>query len=149
VQYEGKHPRLVTPDVFDQVQRVLSAHNLSGEKYRRYQHYLKGSVLCGRCHSRLSVCDFKGNGGTYRYFFCLGRHRRRTGCNLPYLTVEGLEAAVERHWREHVQLRSDFMERVRDRLLADLHQEQAQAALVMRQVRTRIQKIEGQRRTWA
>ncbi len=149
VQYPGRHTPLVTPEVFDQVQRILTAHNQSGEKYRRYQHHLKGTVFCGRCHARLSVCNFKGNGGTYRYFFCLGRHTRRTGCTMPYLQLEDVEAALVRYWRQHVQLAPELVEQVRGRLLADLQHEQAQAGRVMQQVKSRIAKIENMRRMWA
>ncbi len=149
MQYEGRHSRLVTPEVFDQVQRVLTAHRQAGERHRRHGHYLKGTLYCGRCGSRMSVCDSRGNGGVYTYFFCLGRHTRRTNCTLPYLPPEDLEAAVTRYWRERVQLQPQLVEQVRARLLADLHQEQEQAGKAMQQVRTRIQKIESKRRVWA
>ncbi|MEV6908331.1 hypothetical protein [Amycolatopsis sp. NPDC051071] len=37
----------------------------------------------------------KGNGGEYFYFFCRGRQKHL--CDLPYLSIAKLEAAVERH----------------------------------------------------
>src|SRR6266536_1777083 len=83
------------------------------------------------------------------YFFCLGRHTRRTGCTMPYLQLEDVEAALVRYWRQHVQLAPELVEQVRGRLLADLQHEQAQAGRVMQQVKSRIAKIENMRRMWA
>jgi hypothetical protein len=42
---------------------------------REHPHYLKGSIFCGQCGSRLIICHAKGNGGTYAYFICIGRQR--------------------------------------------------------------------------
>jgi hypothetical protein len=62
-----------------------------------------------------------GNGGTYFYFICRGRQGQ--GCDQPYLRVEAVEAAVERHYAT-VALGDEFRERLRgeldDALLADL-----------------------------
>lgn len=148
VQYQGRHPALVTPETFDQVQRVLAAHRQSGERYRRYTHYLKGSLFCGRCGSRMSVCDHTGNGGTYSYFFCLGRHTRRTNCTLPYLPPEDLAAAVERYWQT-VQLDPETVEQVRAELLAELQHERQHAGRLIQHAKARIQRIERQRGLWA
>jgi site-specific DNA recombinase len=85
LEYEGKHPALVSPDVFEAVQAVLAAHRQGGERAYRYTHYLKGTLRCGRCRSRLAYSCSRGNGGTYDYYFCLGRHERRTNCDMPHL----------------------------------------------------------------
>jgi site-specific DNA recombinase len=148
MQYEGRHQALVTPEVFDQVGRVLAAHKQSGERYRRYEHYLKGTVFCARCKSRLSLSRSRGNGGAYIYFFCLGRHTRRTDCTLPYMRPEDLEAAVERYWHR-VQLDAEFVEQVRADLLAELQRDSGQVERRLRQVRSRIAQIEHRRGLWA
>jgi site-specific DNA recombinase len=78
IEYEGKHPPLVTPEVFEAVQAVLDSHRQGGERAYRHTHYLKGTLRCGRCHCRLGYRVSRGNGGVYAYYFCLGRHERRT-----------------------------------------------------------------------
>jgi hypothetical protein len=93
VEYAGRHQPLITVDTFERVQEVLKAHDVSGEKQRVHQHYLKGSLFCGQCGRRLSFTLAKGK---YPYFMCLGRHQRQSGCQQPYLDVEATEAAVER-----------------------------------------------------
>jgi site-specific DNA recombinase len=129
------------------VQAILAAHNLSGERLIRYAHYLKGSVFCGRCGSRLSVCNFKGNGGSYMYFFCLGRHRRN-GCDLPYLDVDQLEELVANHWRTK-QLPAELVETIRSNLTADLNQERIGATKLIDAARRKVEKIKRDRVVWA
>ncbi len=53
VEHPGKHPIFISAETFEQVQRVLVAHRVSGERSYRHQHYLVGSLFCGRCASRL------------------------------------------------------------------------------------------------
>jgi len=49
VEYEGKHPALVSETVWDQVQDVLSGRRFAGDRSWRHEHYLKGSVFCANC----------------------------------------------------------------------------------------------------
>ena len=93
VEYEGRHEPLIDKDSFSRVQAVLAAHSNSKEKDRKHHHYLKGSLACALCGSRLTFVRATGNGGTYSYFGCIGRIKR-TGCRLPYLSAEGLEEKV-------------------------------------------------------
>lgn len=99
VEYEGRHERLIDERTFAQAKAVLAAHANSSEKDRKHHHYLKGSLYCGRCGSRMSLTYAKGNGGRYPYFFCLGR-TRGTGCKQPYVPVDLIETAVERAYGE-------------------------------------------------
>jgi site-specific DNA recombinase len=96
--YLGRHEPLVDGATFKKVQDLLDAHRNGGERSWMHDHYLKGSLFCHRCGSRLSLTMAKGNGGTYPYFYCLGRTTKRTECNLPWLPVELVEEAVERFY---------------------------------------------------
>lgn len=69
---------------------MLRSHR-SGEKRRTHSHYLRSTLYCAYCDSRLCFTRSRGHGGTYEYFFCVGRHQKRTGCKLPYLRVEEME----------------------------------------------------------
>ncbi|MCA1604486.1 MAG: recombinase family protein, partial [Acidobacteria bacterium] len=51
--HDGQHPALVDAETWLQVQAVLASHNSAGEKDRKHPHYLKGSIWCGECGSRL------------------------------------------------------------------------------------------------
>jgi DNA invertase Pin-like site-specific DNA recombinase len=114
VEYEGRHEHLIDGATFVKAKAVLAAHNNASEKDRKHHHYLKGSLFCGRCGSRMSLIQAKGNGGKYPYFFCIGR-MKRTGCEQPYVPVDLIETAVERVYGE-VRLPRKQAERVREKL---------------------------------
>jgi site-specific DNA recombinase len=104
--FPGRHEPLIDKATFDKVQAVLDERRVSGERTQKHQHYLKGSVYCGECGSRLIYGPSRGKSGkVYGYFFC-GSRIRRGGCSMrtnirPHL----IEDAVERHYRERpVQL---------------------------------------------
>jgi site-specific DNA recombinase len=94
--YEGRHERLISQELFDKVQAVLASHRHSGERDRRHQHYLKGTIRCGSCGSRLVYSRNKGNGGVYEYFVC--PRNQRGECPQGYQPVDIVETAVEEHY---------------------------------------------------
>lgn len=87
IEYEGRHQPLVHQALFDRVQEVLRSHRHAGKKRRKHHHYLKGSVFCGECGSRLLFTRANGHGGTYDYFVCLGRHQKRTDCRAKWTSI--------------------------------------------------------------
>jgi site-specific DNA recombinase len=98
VLYPGKHEALVDKETWQRVQEHLSAKHLTGERHREHPHYLKGSIFCGQCGSRLIVTHAKGRGGTYPYFICIGRQEKRTDCQQRALHIEKVEAAVAAYY---------------------------------------------------
>lgn len=64
VFYPGRHEPLATPEIWQKVQEVLAANNIAGDKQREHNHYLKGSVYCGSCGSRLIISHAKNRHGT-------------------------------------------------------------------------------------
>lgn len=103
VEYQGRHEALVTPELFEQVQAVLRSHH-RGEKQRRHAHYLKSTIYCGVCDSRLLFTHSRGRyGDYYDYFFCVGRQKHRTDCQLPYLPVASVETEIETFHRTRAE----------------------------------------------
>jgi site-specific DNA recombinase len=102
VDYQGKHPPIIDKQTFEEVQRLLEAHNFAGEKTRTHHHYLKGSVFCGRkndhgseCRCRLVVSNAKSRSGQiYPYFICMGRQRDPKSCGQRALLIEDVENAI-------------------------------------------------------
>ena len=83
---------------------MLNARQTSGEKTQAHDHYLKGSVFCGECGSRLVLTNARSRQGTiYPYFICAGRHAKRTNCSRQAMFVPDVEAAVEDYYR-HIQI---------------------------------------------
>lgn len=145
VEYQGKHETLIDDDTWQRVQDVLSSKR-QGEKQRQHHHYLKGTIWCGHCGSRLVVTYSRGKSGQrYPYYFCVGRHQKRTTCMLTYRPLDVVEAAIEDHYAR-VQLTAEGLERAGAALLAEV------AALAaferedhQRQV-SRLQQLDDERR---
>jgi site-specific DNA recombinase len=87
------------------VQAVLTAHNYAGEKQRIHHHFLKGTIVCGRC----------------------GAHAARKSYDLPYLPVDRVAELVAQAYA-HVRLTADEVEELRAHLLRELEHEQQDGA---------------------
>lgn len=107
---EGRHPHLIDRVTFEKVQAILDAHGQSGERNWKHHHYLRGTLRCGECGSRLYFTKAKGNGGVYEYFSCAGRQRGE--CSQPYHRGAAVEDAVEREYLK-VQLTDEQRESIR------------------------------------
>ena len=140
VEYAGTHARLVSPETWSRVQDVLAAHSQRGEKQRRHNHYLKSSLFCGRCGSRMIVSHSRSHTGRiYDYFTCVGKHQKRTDCTLRAIRIARIEDLVEDHYGT-ILLPPQIREILEPRLRADLQEHyagarQEQARLVKRQCR--------------
>ena len=148
MEYEGRHEPLIDHDTFERVQELLDSRIKAGEKQRLYQHYLKGTIYCRRCKSRLSLINATGrHGGKYPYFFCLGR-QRQNGCDLPYLPTEAVEERIEALYGEIVLSETEATQ-----LRAELGQQlqaMAQTSSQERQIlEKQMVKLDRQRYLWA
>lgn len=107
VTYAGVHEALVPNEVWDQVQTVLGTHRSAADATQIHEHYLKGSVFCGQCGSRLIVCNAKSSQGTiYPYFVCGSRHGGRGDCTRQAMLIEHVERLVEQFY-DHVQISAE------------------------------------------
>lgn len=143
VEYEGRHEHLIDQATFAKAKAVLAAHNNAAGKDRKHHHYLKGSLYCGRCGSRMSLIQANGNGGRYPYFFCIGR-MKGTGCEQPYVPVDLIETAVERVYGE-VRLPRRQAERVRAKLDTAMTGMREQAEAEATRQRRRLAKLNEER----
>jgi site-specific DNA recombinase len=144
--YPGKHEPLVSPETFRRVQELLTAKHLSGEKEREHPHYLKGSVYCGGCGSRLIVCHAKGNGGTYPYFICAGRQRDKTSCQQRAIRIDQAEDAIAAHYAT-VQLPERELATLRAFLGEELSKLRFDADREHRTQERRLGKLKDERKT--
>lgn len=125
VEHEGAHEAIVSLDVWEKTQQVLEAH-LNGERTRKHPHFLKGSVFCATCGSRLLVSnEKKKNGDVYPYFVCGGRHSKRVkDCEMKAVLINVVEKHIERIYDSH-QLPSEIREPLEEYLLERIHEEKA------------------------
>ena len=143
--YPGQHQPLVSNDTWSRVQEVLVAKNYAGEKQREHPHYLKGSVFCGQCGSRLIVSFAKNRfGSVYPYFVCIGRHQKRTDCNQQAVRIEAVEALVERVYAR-IALEPERIQAIRDFVREGLGQQQASLEVERRTQAQRLVKATAER----
>jgi site-specific DNA recombinase len=141
---EGRHPRLVDPDIFDRVQALLAARAVAGDRPYRHHHYLRGSLYCAECGGRLLYGRHRGNGGLYEYFSCINR-RSRVGdgtCRTAHYDVQLVEQAIEEHYRT-IRL----TKAVREAIWNDVRRDAAErSAIVQNDIdrhRKRIKRLEA------
>jgi site-specific DNA recombinase len=101
--FKGRHEALIDQETFDKVQVLLDEKRVAGERPRKRQHYLRGSIFCAGCGSRLTYGISTGeNGRKYAYYFCASRVNRTTCTERrANLRPELVEAALERMYAEH------------------------------------------------
>jgi site-specific DNA recombinase len=115
MEYQGRHEALIPGELFEQVQRVLDAHQGAGTRNRTHHHYLKGLLWCDRCKQRFTIQRAVGRaGGVYFYFFCRGR--QEGVCNHPYVPAEVMEQAVVDHYGAAVHLPEAFRAELRKQI---------------------------------
>ena len=120
---------------------MLALRGGGGTRQRTHDHYLKGSLWCGRCSRRLILTPGRGNGGTYFYFLCRGR--QQGVCTLPYLPVDIVGRAIERHYAG-VRLSENFRARVRTQLDDALKEELADLSTARQRLRDRLNQLDVQ-----
>ncbi len=143
VEYPGKHPALVEPELFERVQMILEERDQHVLKPRRHRHYLRGLLSCGRCGSRMQYTTGRGNGGEFDYFVCMKRLRGRE-CELPYLPAAEVEERIKQAWPQWVRLDRLDGEEVATRLQALVVGDTVQTAQLMRTQR-RIARLQNER----
>ncbi|CEG94207.1 Recombinase [Propionibacterium freudenreichii] len=132
VTYRGAHEAIVPPEVWHQVQTVLQMHAAASDAPQIHDHYLKGTVYCGQCGSRLLAAYAKNRyGRVYPYFVCSGRQRHPEQCTRQAMLIERVEQLIEDYY-QRIQVSPTVRQAVAgmllsefDRLMADQSEELA------------------------
>lgn len=142
--HPGKHEPLIDEATWQRVQDTLTSH-MNGERTRKHPHYLKGTIYCGSCGSRMSVTVAKSKtGARYPYFICLGRHNRQNDCQQKSVLIEEVEEQVADYYRK-VQLDPRLRDRVESLLLDELRRTQADSEQEFDSLRLERDKLQRQR----
>ena len=144
VEYAGKHEPLVDEETWQAVQAVLGSHR-SGERERMHNHFLKSTVVCGRCGSRLLVQNTKnGKGVLYPYFIC-ARRQRLHDCSFKAVLIEVVEAQMQEVYRRLYVSETDRQE-IERYLLAELARIEGEKDRSVRSLTVRRTNLEDERR---
>ena len=145
VIYPGQHEPLVDPQAWQQVQDLLTAHNTAGTHQRTNLHYLRGSVFCGSCGSRLMITTARNKWGTeYPYLVCSGRTRKVTDCQRQAMHVEVIEELIEEEYRT-IALSPELRDHIEALVLEDFDNLQAAAAGERQQMEQQRTTLTAQR----
>ena len=144
VEYAGKHEPLVDEETWQAVQAVLGSHR-SGERERMHNHFLKSTVVCGQCGSRLLVQNTKnGKGVLYPYFIC-ARRQRLHDCTFKAVLIEVVEAQIQEVYRRLYVSETDRQE-IERYLLAELARIEGEKDRSVRSLTVRRTNLEDERR---
>ena len=144
VEYAGKHTPLVTEALWQKVQHILVTKSM-GEKQRSHHHYLKSSLWCDHCGSRMIVSHNKNRQGiTYRYFVCVGRHQKRTDCQMKAQSIDVVEALVTQLYLQ-VRLSAKVLIETRASLIDELRRTTELAEEERKRQELRIKQLDGER----
>ena len=144
VEYAGKHEPLVDEETWQAVQAVLGSHR-SGERERMHNHFLKSTVVCGQCGSRLLVQNTKnGKGVLYPYFIC-ARRQRLHDCSFKAVLIEVVEAQMQEVYRRLHVSEADRQE-IERYLLAELARIEGEKDRSVRSLTVRRTNLEDERR---
>ena len=109
--HPGSHPQLVDSELWQRVQDILASH-ANGERTREHPHFLKGSLYCHNCGSRMFINYTKSHTDVrYPYFVCGGRHNKRTDCKQKAVLIEEVERQIA-----HIYDRYSFSLTIREPL---------------------------------
>ncbi|SBN95856.1 Cassette chromosome recombinase B [Propionibacterium freudenreichii] len=144
VTYRGAHDPIVPVEVWEQVQIVLGTHKSAADATQIHDHYLKGSVFCGQCGSRLIVCNAKSSQGTiYPYFVCSSRHAGRNNCTRQAMLIEDVEQLIERFYTR-VQIPTATRQALSEMIHAKFDQMMSEGAAELAELATRRTELEGE-----
>jgi site-specific DNA recombinase len=145
VHYDGRHEVLVDEATWQRVQDILASH-CNGERIRKHPHFLKSTVFCGQCGERLLVQHSRSKSGpVYPYFFCAGRHGKRTNCHQRAVLIYEVEKKLEEYY-QHVQLDQDFRVNVEKIIVDEFRATQAHVEAEQRDLKREREKLERQRK---
>lgn len=125
--YPGKHDKLTDQETFDNVQALLAAAKIGGDRPQVHQHYLRGSIFCEKCHGRLLYGRHQGRSRQYEYFCCNNRtvRGRAIQCDAPHHAVEATEDSVSEDAYSELYLSVGIPEQIRKELREQLSERTA------------------------
>ena len=145
VEYQGNHEPLISIEVFARVQALLHSRNQAGDRPQKHPHYLKGTIFCARCGSRMIFSRNKGHGGTYDYFTCIGRHQKRSDCDLPYISVDDIELKIASYY-DSIVIDQATVKSIYRHLLKAAKRRNSKVQLMVKRERKRVLDLEAERR---
>jgi len=141
VQAKGSHEPLIDKDVFEKVQEVTTMRNYAGERKRKHPHFLKGTLFCGECGSRLSIAKAKKK---YNYFYCLGTKHGRGCTHTKHVLATDIEKQIEELY-EQIQLPKESIKKLVKDFREELVSRQEHQAMEEQFILKKMQRLNSEK----
>ena len=138
VEQKGVHQPLVPDETFDRVQMVFRDHDKAGPRLAKHNHYLRGSLYCASCGSKLTTTVAKGR---FSYFFCVGT---RAACRQRYVRVEEIDRQVTELYGR-LRVSDKGLSRVRASLDAEIAKQTLGGAAAAARHAQRLARLQAER----
>ena len=91
--FEGNFEPIISPSLFEAVQRVLKdKEKPNGKNRNKHSFPFTGLFRCGECASMITAQFAKGNGGVYRYYRC---SKKKGVCSQSYVQEKDLAEQLQ------------------------------------------------------
>ena len=142
--HPGAHEPIVDPETWQQVQTLLDTRATAGERRRKHDHYLKGTLYCGTCMSRLQL-DYARNkqGIRYAYYICTGRATRTTTCTRKAVPV-GIAEQLVADCYQHIAITPTTYAQLTERVEAAFDERLAERSQAINDLTTTKRRLEAE-----
>ncbi len=149
--YEGKHPPIITKQLFDRVQEVLKGRSRVHHTVTKEPRALCGLLSCGMCGMMITgeyhlKRERNGNVHRYTYYRCTKKSKTMT-CNETYVREENLDQQITT-LLNNMALPPEWAQDLRGRLEVDRKEAaistktmQEETDLAIYDLRTRIERL--------
>ena len=145
VEYAGKHEAIIDEKTWHDVQAVLRSH-INGERTRIHEHYLKSTVYCGKCGSRLIIHNAKSRSGArYPYFVCSAKHNKRNDCKQKAVLIDEVSAKIE-EWYEKIAFTPEFKNFIKQWLTSQIEKLADESKVEVDRLKQQKDKLEREQR---
>ena len=142
--HPGAHEPIVDPETWQQVQTLLGTRATAGERRRKHDHYLKGTLYCGTCNARLQL-DYARNkqGIRYAYYICTGRATKRTSCTRKAVPVGVAEQLVAECY-QHIAITEQTYQQLAQQVKTAFDERLAERSQAIDDLTTTKQRLEAE-----
>ena len=102
---ENSHPAIVSPALFDAVQKEFGRRAAQGFNPTN-KHYFSGKLFCSRCGGLYGSKKYMGRRG----WRCNNQHSGKTDCKMPTLRDEDIEAAFVESLNQIIDRKEEIMD---------------------------------------
>ena len=124
-------PRIVSDELWEKVQKMLSKNKKAGAKYKTPADYLLTTKLfCGHCKAMMVGESGTGKyGNVYHYYKCVSRKKHTKPCDKENVKKDYIENLVVENIYNNILMNDEIIERIADKAMEVQASEQVNGIL--------------------